>query len=256
MVSPRYLLIRALRYLSRPTLQSAERLPLRPESRSRVIGQALSPRLILVIGSGRVRSRSPLYGDVILASLVVSVLGLVSAIYTMQVYDRVVPTGALSTYLFSRWGYLRRSFWRRSEAPQVSPRAAVSDRIDQHLSGLFFQQSRCRSGWMRGRVRSARCTQIRGHEVVRRYMTSSFLFPVRGYAVRAPFLGFLWVLGGVIVLVPLALIPVGILVGLGLRAPLERYTALAAEESNKRNGPLVEALDGIETVKAVDPSGI
>ena len=36
-----------------------------------------------------------------------------------------------------------------------------------------------------------------------------------------------------------------------LRAPLERYTALAAEESNKRNGLLVEALDGIETVKAV-----
>ena len=58
-------------------------------------------------------------------------------------------------------------------------------------------------------------------------------------------------LGGAIVLVPLTLIPIGILLGLALRAPLERYTALAAEESNKRNGLLVEALDGIETAKAV-----
>ena len=92
--------------------------------------------------------------------------------------------------------------------------------------------------------------QIRGHEVVRQYMTSSFLFLFADmpFALLSPFL---WVLGGAIVLVPLTLIPIGILIGLGLRAPLERYTALAAEESNKRNGLLVEALDGIETVKAV-----
>ena len=93
--------------------------------------------------------------------------------------------------------------------------------------------------------------QIRGYEVVRQYMTSSFLFPFADMPFALLFLGFLGVLGGAIVLVPSALIPIGILIGSCPRALLERYTALAAEESNKRNGLLVEAFDGIETVKAV-----
>ena len=42
----------------------------------------------------------------VLASLLVSVLGLVSAIYTMQVYDRVVPTGAFSTLFVLTVGVL------------------------------------------------------------------------------------------------------------------------------------------------------
>ena len=52
-------------------------------------------------------------------------------------------------------------------------------------------------------------------------------------------------------IVPLTLLPVGILLGLALRGPIERYTALNVEESNRRNGLLVEALDGAETMKSV-----
>ena len=198
------------------------------------------------------RSHGPLYRDVVLASLVVSVLGLVSAIYTMQVYDRVVPTGALSTLFVLTVGVFvsvaLEALGRHLKSYLV---LRSSDRIDQHLSGLFFQQSLSLRMDKRSGSVGTLAAQIRGHEVVRQYMTSSFLFLFADMPFALLFLGFLWVLGGAIVLVPLTLIPIGILIGLGLRAPLERYTALAAEESNKRNGLLVEALDGIETVKAV-----
>ena len=198
------------------------------------------------------RSHGPLYRDVVLASLVVSVLGLVSAIYTMQVYDRVVPTGALSTLFVLTVGVFvsvaLEALGRHLKSYLV---LRSSDRIDQHLSGLFFQQSLSLRMDKRPGSVGTLAAQIRGHEVVRQYMTSSFLFLFADMPFALLFLGFLWVLGGAIVLVPLTLIPIGILIGLGLRAPLERYTATAAEESNKRNGLLVEALDGIETVKAV-----
>ena len=72
------------------------------------------------------RSHGPLYRDVVLASLVVSVLGLVSAIYTMQVYDRVVPTSALSTLFVLTVGvFASVALEALGEAPQVLPRAAV-----------------------------------------------------------------------------------------------------------------------------------
>jgi ATP-binding cassette subfamily C protein LapB len=198
------------------------------------------------------RSHGSLYRDVVLASLVVSVLGLVSAIYTMQVYDRVVPTGALSTLFVLTVGVFV-SVALEALGRQLKSYLVLrsSDRIDQHLSGLFFQRSLSLRMDKRPGSVGTLAAQVRGHEVVRQYMTSSFLFLFADMPFALLFLGFLWVLGGAIVLVPLALIPIGILIGLSLRGPLERYTALAAEESNKRNGLLVEALDGIETVKAV-----
>ena len=76
----------------------------------------------------------------VLASLLVSVLGLVSAIYTMQVYDRVVPTGAFSTLFVLTVGVLisvaLEAVGRQLKTLLIQ---RSSDRIDQHLSQLFFQ---------------------------------------------------------------------------------------------------------------------
>ena len=51
-------------------------------------------------------------------------------------------------------------------------------------------------------------------------------------------------------LVPLIILPIGILFGLSLRRPLETYTKQNMTEANLRNGLLIESLDGIEGVKA------
>ena len=57
-------------------------------------------------------------------------------------------------------------------------------------------------------------------------------------------------IGGQIALVPLALLPLGVFFGLLLRGPIEKNTKLNMQESNKKSGLLIEALEGIETVKA------
>ena len=71
-------------------------------------------------------------------------------------------------------------------------------------------------------------------------MTSSFLFLFADLPFAFIFLIFMWVLAGPIVWVPMTLLPVGIILGLALRGPIERYTALNVQESNERNGLLVE----------------
>ena len=97
-------------------------------------------------------------------------------------------------------------------------------------------------------------SQIRGYEVVRQYMTSSSSCSCLLTSRLRSFFSFMWVLAGPIVWVPMTLLPVGIILGLALRGPIERYTALNVR-SNRRNGLLVEALDGAETLKAGAPSG-
>ena len=88
------------------------------------------------------KAHGPLYRDVVLASLLVSVLGLVSAIYTMQVYDRVVPTGAFSTLFVLTVGVLisvaLEAVGRQLKTLLIQ---RSSDRIDQHLSQLFFRRA-------------------------------------------------------------------------------------------------------------------
>ena len=53
-----------------------------------------------------------------------------------------------------------------------------------------------------------------------------------------------------IVGVPLVVVPFAILIGLSFRTPIERYTQMHMEESNRKNGVLIEAIDGIESIKA------
>ena len=57
-------------------------------------------------------------------------------------------------------------------------------------------------------------------------------------------------IGGQIVLVPLVLLPLGVLFGLLLRGPIEKNAKLNMRDSNRKSGLLIEALEGIETAKA------
>lgn len=197
------------------------------------------------------KAHGPLYRDVVLAALLVSLLGLVSAIYTMQVYDRVVPTSAFSTLFVLTVGVLIsvaiEAIGRQLKTYLIQ---RSSDRIDQYLSQMFFERALSLRMDQRPGSVGTLASQIRGYEVVRQYMTSSFLFLFADLPFAFIFLVFMWVLAGPIVLVPLTLLPVGVLLGLALRGPVERYTALNVEESNRRNGLLVEALDGAETMKS------
>ena len=111
------------------------------------------------------RAHGQLYRDVVLASLIVSVLGIVSAIYTMQVYDRVVPTGSLATLFVLTVGVcvsIALEALGRQLKTFLVHRSA--DQIDQKL-GQIFSRRHSRYGWSRDRGRWYLASQIRGHEL-------------------------------------------------------------------------------------------
>jgi len=191
------------------------------------------------------------FTDSVLATFLLSLVGLVGAMYSMQVYDRVVPTKGYSTLLVLSVGAL---IGIALELLLKQVRAHLVDRackmIDQELSAVFFSKALDIRMDARPRTVGTFASQIRHFESVRSFMTSSTLFILAD----APFAMFFVLVIGLIswqvALVPLVMVPLSMAVGWSFRKPIERSTGVHMAESNRKNGLLIEAIDGIESIKA------
>lgn len=197
------------------------------------------------------RKRRGVFLEAIFATFVLSVFGLMSALYTMQVYDRVVPTKGFSTLWVLTIGVLMAIFFElimklvRSHLVDKASRA-----IDLELSGVFFSKALAIRSDCRPQTVGTFASQIRHFESVRNFMTSSTLFVLADAPFALLFILVIYFIAGPVAFVPLMMIPIGLIIGLAMKGPIERYTAESMEESNKKNGLLIEAIDGVESVKA------
>lgn len=197
------------------------------------------------------RKRRGVFFEAIFATFVLSIFGLMSALYTMQVYDRVVPTKGFSTLWVLTIGVILAIFFElvmklvRSHLVDKASRA-----IDLELSGVFFSKALAIRSDSRPQTVGTFASQIRHFESVRNFMTSSTLFILADAPFALLFILVIYFIAGPVAFVPLMMIPVGLIIGLSMRGPIERYTAENMEESNKKNGLLIEAIDGVESVKA------
>jgi len=198
-----------------------------------------------------IRKRRSVFFEAVFATFMLSVFGLMSALYTMQVYDRVVPTKGFSTLWVLTAGVLLAIFF---EFVMKLVRAHMVDRaskvIDIELSTVFFGKALDIRAESRPRTVGTFASQIRHFESVRGFMTSSTLFILADAPFALFFILVIYILAGPVALVPLTMLPLGLLIGFLMKGPIERYTAEHMEESNKKNGLLIEAIDGIESVKA------
>jgi ATP-binding cassette subfamily C protein LapB len=199
-----------------------------------------------------IKKRRAVFFEAVLGTFMVSIFGLMSALYTMQVYDRVVPTNGFSTLWVLTIGVLLAivfEFTMKLVRAQMVDRASKA--IDIELSSVFFGKALDIRAESRPRTVGTFASQIRHFESVRNFMTSTTLFILADAPFALFFIFIIYLLAGPVALVPLAMLPLGFLIGYAMKGRVERYTAEHMEESNKKNGLLIEAIDGIESVKAV-----
>lgn len=197
------------------------------------------------------RRHRRIFVEAVFATFVVSLIGLTSAMYTMQVYDRVVPTKGYSTLWVLTVGVLLAvglELLMKQVRAQMVDRASKA--IDEELSAVFFAKALDIRMDARPRTVGTFAAQIRQFESVRAFMASSTLFILADAPFALLFIGVIALIAGPVALVPLVVTGLALIVGLALRAPLERLAAAHIEESNRKNGLLIEAVDGIESVKA------
>lgn len=198
-----------------------------------------------------IRKYRRIFFEAVFATFVVSAIGLVSALYTMQVYDRVLPSKGYSTLWVLTLGVLiavvLEFILKQVRAHMVEK---ASKAIDLELSAVFFGKALDIRMDARPPTVGTFASQIRHFESVRNFMTSSTLFILADAPFAVLFIIVMGLIAGQVALVPVVMVPIALLSGLAFQGSIERLTSENMAESNRKNGLLIEAIDGIESVKA------
>jgi len=196
-------------------------------------------------------AKKGVFFDAVLATGLVNLLALATALYAMQVFDRVIPNQGFHTLWVLSVGVVL-SICLEVILKQV--RSHTVDRtcniIDQQLSGWFF-------GRMLGIRMEAHpptvgtlASQVKGFEMVRGVLASTSIFVLADVPFALFFIAVIAMVGGWAVMVPLTTLPIALVTGLMFQRAIQRHTRLNLAGSNRKVGLLVEAVDGAESLKA------
>ncbi|EPE5403501.1 type I secretion system permease/ATPase, partial [Escherichia coli] len=170
--------------------------------------------------------------------------------YVMNVYDRVIPNrswetlwmlsiGVIAAILFECAAKLIRSYLTDIAGKKAD--LIISSALLRRVMAVKMSDRPASSG--------SYASNLREYESVREFMTSATLLAFVDLPFILLFIGVIGLVGGWLAVVPLTLVPLVILAGILLQRPLSRHINASMRESSQRQGLLVEALDGIETLK-------
>ncbi|WP_407354427.1 type I secretion system permease/ATPase [Luteimonas sp. R10] len=192
----------------------------------------------------------PRYLDVMLASLVANILTLAAMLFTMQVYDRVIPAQSIPTLWVLFGGLLIAlsfAFVMRVLRTYISE--AVGKRADLRISDRVFGHALRIRNDARPRSTGSFVAQVRELEQIRELITSTTVGAVADLPFFALFLGVIWMIGGHLALVPLAALPVLLLPGLLAQRWLARLSRDGMREASIRSAMLVETVQNLDDIK-------
>jgi ATP-binding cassette, subfamily C, bacterial LapB len=188
----------------------------------------------------------------IVATSMANILALAGSFYAMQVYDRVVPAQNYQTLVVLSIGALIAVLF---ELLMRQLRAVFVDRacrsIDNELSGVFFDQALSVRMDARPKSVGTFASQLKQFELVRNFLTSSTLFVMTDAPFAIIFIIVIWMIGGYVALPPLLLLPISLGLGLYAKFKLARLSEDQVRDANVKNGLLIEAVDGIESIKSI-----
>ena len=192
-----------------------------------------------------------LYVQVMIAAMVSNFLSLTTALFTMTVYDRVIPNGAFESLIALSIGviialafdFLIKSL-RASFVDTASKRAdlEISRRLFERILTLTPTEQRQRTGAMAGTIRE--------FETLREFFNSSTLVILIDLPFVFFFIYVISLIAGPVSYVFLTAVPLVIIVGLGIQPFLARITKGSVESGMNKQAVLVETLNGLETVNA------
>ncbi|WEJ73197.1 type I secretion system permease/ATPase [Pseudomonas sp. PSE14] len=191
-----------------------------------------------------------------LATVLINILALASTFFIMNVYDRVVPNQAYVTLWSLAAGVvLAIGFEFTSRQVRAYLIDTAGKKADLILGTKLFRQLLEARLEYKPPSAGSFANQFREFESVRDFITSASLATLADLPFCLLFVFVLFVIGG-----PLALVPLGsMIVLLGvcayLQLPLSRFMKENLREASQKHGLLIEAIEGVETLKAAHAEG-
>lgn len=200
----------------------------------------------------------PVYSKVAFAAILVNLFAIASPLFTMNVYDRVVPNGDRATdtlivlaigigivFLFDFILKSLRVYFVDSAGKNAD--IILASRLLEHVMGIQLGSRPPSSGSF--------ANQLREFETLREFFSSASLVALIDLPFIALFIAVIYFIGGSIAWVPVIAIPIVILGSVLIHIPLSAWVRRAFRESAQKHALLVETINGLETIKSFGAEG-
>jgi len=197
-----------------------------------------------------VASQRGVYRDVLWAAFLINVFALAFPIFTMNVYDRVVPNHAVETLWVLAVGLLLAlgaDLYMRLLRSRFVDEA--SSRIDVQLAGHLMERVLGMRLEHRPQSVGSFAANLRGYEQVRDFIASSTVTALVDLPFTLLFIAAMAWISPWLVLPVLIAFTLILVVGFVLQHRLHELAQTTYQAGAQRNATLVEALTGIETIK-------
>jgi ATP-binding cassette subfamily C protein LapB len=183
--------------------------------------------------------------------LIIGILGLITSFYSMQIYDRVIPTGAMQTLIVLSLGALIAiglDWMARSARTQLYEN--IIDEVDKRMARTVYLRLLAVRLDQLPRSVGSLASQMRGYESVRSFLTQVTTSVLVDIPFALLFLVIIALMSGVLALVPLLFFVAALALGLSTRPRMEEVAKQGAKAGNFKTGLLVETVEGAETLKS------
>jgi len=201
---------------------------------------------------GTLAKSKDIFASVLLSSILINLFILATPMFTMNVYDKVVPNDAIATLWVLALGivivYLFDTLLRFLRSYLLEIAGKKSDIIMSSL--LFSQVLNLKMTQWPASIGSF-ASQLREFESIRNFFTATTIATLVDLPFAIIFLLVIYYLGGPMIAAPLIVIGLLLLYSFILTKPLKKSIEATYEATASKNAHLIETLHNIKTVKAL-----
>jgi ATP-binding cassette subfamily C protein LapB len=202
---------------------------------------------------GALSANRALYGFAILAGLFVNVTAIAVSLFSMAIYDRVIPNNAVASLVALGIGIVVAAvldvLMRLVRGYLID---AAGRRFDLSVGARIFAHILAMRGNARPQSAGSLANTVKDFETIRDFFTSATLVGIGDLPFVVFFLSVIVWVAGPLVLVPVGGIAVLVLTGWFLQKPMASAVGRAFREASHKAAFLHEAMGGIDTIKAVN----
>lgn len=205
---------------------------------------------------GTLLSSLSIYRDVLIASVLINLFAVASPLFTMNVYDKIVPNLAFDslwvlsvgvTIVFAFDVIMRQL---RSHFIDIAGKKAdvlLSARIFAKVMGIRMEARPASTG--------AFAKHLQEFESIREFFTSATVSTLVDLPFAFFFLFIIWVFAGYMAVIPLIAIVIMTIYSLYIQGPLRRSIEEGSRLASQKYANLIEGIAGLEAVKILGAQG-
>lgn len=186
------------------------------------------------------------------ASVFINLIALFTSIYSMQVYDRVIPTQGYSTLAVLTFAVLiAMVFDLLLKLARSHLMKYLAADVDKPLSrAMFARLLQVRLDVLPASVGSL-SAQIRGYETIRGFLSATTFYFFVDLPFAVFFIALIAIIGvPLIAIIPFLVLLLSLLIGGVLQGKITEHAKNGMDSGNRKTGLLVEAIEGAETIKS------